>query len=292
MTDSAVTGRLNSPSDFMERTSGRPHSNLRRGRTEGELPARDMHDRYRREEHTGRRTGMANGLSVIGGVTAGLGLMYFLDPDQGRRRRALARDQMVHAAHKTGDAMDATSRDIANRAKGAVAELRGRWQGAEVSDDLLRERVRARVGAVVGHPSSIEVDVRDGRVTLSGPILVYEVDRLLRRVAAVRGVKDVEDRLEVHAEPGNVPGLQGAPRPPRGGEVFDLMQRNWSPSTRLFTGLAGLSLAAWGARRLTVFGIAMATVGVGLLSRAVANVPLSSLSGLESGKRSLRIARS
>jgi hypothetical protein len=235
---------------------------------------------------------MANALSVIGGVTAGLGLMYFLDPDQGRRRRALVRDQMVHAAHRTGDAMDATSRDIANRAKGAVAELRGRFQHAEVSDDVLRDRVRARVGAVIGHASSIDVDVRDGRVSLRGPVLAHEVDRLLRRVSAVRGVVEVEDRLEVHAEPGNVPGLQGAARAPRGGEVFDLMQRNWSPSTRFFTGLAGAGFTAWGVRRADGPGIALATFGLGLLVRAVANLPLASLSGLEAGRRVLHRARS
>ena len=235
---------------------------------------------------------MANVLSVIGGVTAGLGMMFFLDPDQGRRRRALVRDQMVHAAHKTGDAMDATSRDIANRAKGAVAELRGRFQGEDVSDDLLRERARARVGAVVGHASSIEVDVRDGRVTLRGPVLTHDADRLLRRVGAVRGVRDVESQLELHTEPGNIPGLQGSRRAPRGAQVFDLMQRNWSPSTRFYTGLTGLGLGAWGARRLDVVGIAVATVGVGLLFRALANVPIVRWSGLEAGRRALRIARS
>jgi hypothetical protein len=235
---------------------------------------------------------MANMLSVVGGVAAGLGLMYFLDPDQGRSRRALVRDQMVHAAHKTGGAVDATSRDIANRAKGAVAELRGRLQSGAVSDDVLRERVRARVGAVIGHASSIEVDIHDGFVTLSGPVLAHEVDRLLRRVAAVRGVTAVEDRLDVHAEPGDVPGLQGASRAPRGGEVFDLMQRNWSPATRFFTGLTGLGLATWGLRRLDAFGIAMATVGLGLVSRAVANIPITRLSGVDAGRRAIHRARS
>ena len=235
---------------------------------------------------------MANVASVIGGVAAGLGLMYFLDPEQGRRRRALAKDQMVHAAHKTGDAVDATSRDIAHRAKGAVAELRGRFQGEEVDDDVLRERVRARVGAVIGHAASIEIEVRDGRVTLRGPVLAHELHRLLRRVAVVRGVKDVDDRLDVHAEPGDVPGLQGAFRAPRGGEVFDLMQRHWSSSTRFFTGLTGVGLASWGLRRFDALGIAMATVGIGLLSRAIANLPITRLSGVDAGRRALRRARS
>src|SRR5712691_4234391 len=222
----------------------RSHSTGRR-RGSRESAARDMHDLPAIHCLQGGN-GMANVLSAIGGVTAGLGLMYFLDPDQGRRRRALAKDQMVHAVYKTGDAMDATSRDIANRARGAVAELRGRLRNEAVSDDILRDRVRARVGAVVGHASSIDVEVQDGRVTLGGPVLAHDLDRLLRRVAAVRGVQDVDNRLEVHAEAGNVPGLQGAARAPRGGEVFDLMQRHWSPSTRFFTGLTGAGLAGWG----------------------------------------------
>jgi hypothetical protein len=216
-------------------------------------------------------------VGLLGAAATGLGLMYFLDPDQGRRRRALVRDQMVHAAHKTGDAVDATSRDIANRAKGAVAELRGRFHDAEVSDDVLRERVRARVGAVIGHAGSIDVIVVDGRVTLRGPVLADEFDRLLRRVAAVRGVRSVDNGLEVHAEPGDVPGLQGRPRAPRGGEVLDFMQNNWSPTTRAFTGAAGAACVTWGLRRFDTAGIALAALGLGLLSRAIANIPMSRL---------------
>ena len=61
-------------------------------------------------------------------------------------------DQLVSAAHKTTDAVDATSRDVTNRARGVVAELRDRFsRNDHVSDDVLHERVRARIGSVVGH---------------------------------------------------------------------------------------------------------------------------------------------
>ena len=50
--------------------------------------------------------------------------MYVFDPERGRRRRALARDKAVHAAHKAGDALGAKSRDLSNRARGLVAETR------------------------------------------------------------------------------------------------------------------------------------------------------------------------
>ena len=200
----------------------------------------------------------------------------------------MVRDQMVHAAHKTGDAVDATSRDIANRAKGAVAELRGRFKDTDVSDDVLRERVRARIGAVIGHAGAIEVEVADGVATLRGPVLAHEIPRLLRRVAAVRGVKGVNDRLDVHAEPGDVPALQGRARTPRGGEVLDFMQHNWSPTTRLSAGAAGAAAVTWGVRRLDRLGLIVAALGIGLLSRAIANIPVSRLAGADTARRAAR----
>lgn len=214
-------------------------------------------------------------LRLFGAVGAGAALMYFLDPNTGRRRRALVRDQVVHAAHKTGDAVDATSRDISNRARGVVADLRGRLDGGDVTDDTLTERIRARIGAVGGHASAIQASVSEGIVTLSGPILADEIDRLLRRVRAVRGVRGVEDRLEVHAEPDGVPSLQGQPRRPRGGEVFELWQDHWSPTARLLTGVAGAALIVAGLRRLDHMGFSVAALGLGLLSRASTNVPLA-----------------
>jgi hypothetical protein len=120
-----------------------------------------------------------------------------------------------------------------------VAELRGRLRRDDVSDDKLRERVRARIGSVVGHGSGVETQVTDGMVTLRGPVLSEEIDRLLRRVQNVRGVRDVVNQLEVHEAPGNIPALQGRPRPVPVGEVFDLLPTRWIPSSRL-VGVAAL----------------------------------------------------
>jgi hypothetical protein len=188
-------------------------------------------------------------LRAITVAAAGAGLMYLLDPDGGRRRRAQVRDRLVSAAHRTGDAMDSTSRDVTNRARGVVAELRGRLSNVHVGDDVLRERVRARIGTVVGHPSAIEVGVSEGSVTLRGPVLADEVDRLMRRVNGVPGVRETINQLDIHDEPGNVPALQGRPRTRRDGEVFDLLQARWSPAARLFAGLAGTAVALWGVKR-------------------------------------------
>jgi len=216
-------------------------------------------------------------LRVLTTAAAGAGLMYLLDPAGGRRRRALVRDQIVRAAHRTGDAVDATSRDVGNRARGVVAELRNRLVNVEVSDDVLHERVRARIGSVIGRAGAIGATVIDGRVSLRGPVLADDVDRLVRRVRSVPGVREVIDQLDVHDEPGGVPGLQGRPRPPRGGEVFDLLQTRWSPTGRLFAGLAGAAMALWGVRRLDLPGIALTAGGLVLALRGVRNEPLTAL---------------
>ena len=212
---------------------------------------------------------------LLGAAAAGAAIMYAFDPETGRRRRAVVRDQLVHAAHKTSDAVDTTSRDLTNRARGVVADIRGRFHSSDVSDDVLAERVRARVGAVVGHASAIDVRSEDGRVVLTGPILADDVERLRRRVRAVRGVKELDDRLEIHTVPDSVPGLQGRPRPPRGGEVFELWQENWSPTARLLVSVVGIAMIAAGLRRFDFLGATVAMTGFGLLSRAATNTSVT-----------------
>ena len=51
-------------------------------------------------------------LTALAGAGLGAGLMYILDPQQGRRRRALMRDQFVHALHELDDAIGVLSRDL------------------------------------------------------------------------------------------------------------------------------------------------------------------------------------
>jgi hypothetical protein len=75
-------------------------------------------------EGLGHVNGGAGGgiLMLFGGVALGAGLMYILDPDRGRRRRALLRDKLVSASNKASDAVGKTSRDLSNRAQGVIAE--------------------------------------------------------------------------------------------------------------------------------------------------------------------------
>jgi hypothetical protein len=61
--------------------------------------------------------------TVLTGFGIGASLMYFLDPERGRRRRALVRDQLAHTIRLTRDAAGATRRDVGHRTAGPVASL-------------------------------------------------------------------------------------------------------------------------------------------------------------------------
>ena len=64
-------------------------------------------------------------LEWLAALAAGAALMYFLDPVSGRRRRALVRDQMVHAQHEIAECTQGAVKDLRNRAQGLYAEARG-----------------------------------------------------------------------------------------------------------------------------------------------------------------------
>lgn len=225
-------------------------------------------------------------LLIAGGI--GAGLMYLLDPDRGRRRRALLRDKVVHAWHEANDAIDKTTRDVANRTHGLIAEAEALFNHEEVSDDVLVARVRSKLGRVVSHPHAIKVRAENGRVTLEGPILEREVEALIDQVASIRGVKEIVNRLEVHDKP-DIPALQGGRR--RAGQRFALLQENWSPATRLFATVAGGAAALYGLRRDDAYGPALSLVGLGLAARALTNKDLARLFGLGNGRRGIDVQK-
>lgn len=66
----------------------------------------------------------------VSGFALGAAVMYAFDPQGGRRRRALVRDQMTHFARTTGDTVEAKARHWSNKAAGAAAEVQGVFRSA------------------------------------------------------------------------------------------------------------------------------------------------------------------
>src|SRR5262249_58637899 len=95
------------------------------------------------------------------GVALGAAGMYLFDPVQGRRRRAVLRDKFLHAGRQLTEAADTAARDLSQRARGVLAETRSLFAGEPATDEVLVQRVRARMGRAVSHPRAISVTAQD-----------------------------------------------------------------------------------------------------------------------------------
>src|SRR6478609_2851213 len=203
--------------------------------------------------------------SLIGsaglGAGVGAGLMYLLDPEGGRSRRALARDKSVSALKQGGKAAARTSRHLGNKTKGLVARTGSKLRESDLAEEgqKLLKKVQKAVRATVSHPSAIDPILEAGRVHLHGLVLASEVARLVAALEAVEGVNGVENRLELHESPRDLAAFR------KGG-------RRWvGPATRVLTGTTGSALALAGLRKKRGLGVALGAVGLGLLAHGIAN---------------------
>lgn len=137
---------------------------------------------------------MNKGVALVGGLGLGAALMYFLDPDRGKRRREVVRDKVESAGNKVGSYADKMSRDIRTRASEVVSEAKSLFLHEEVTDDVLMERVLSKLG---NHLGTVDVQATNGAVILSGSVLADELPELLSTISHVPGVKRVENQLRV-----------------------------------------------------------------------------------------------
>jgi osmotically-inducible protein OsmY len=156
---------------------------------------------------------MNKGVALVGGVGLGAVLMYFFDPDRGKRRRAVCRDKIESAGNKVGDYAGKMSHDVRNRAYGIMAETKSLFAHEEVPDETLVDRVRSKFGRHSIDAGAIDVQATHGVVILSGSVPASEEHGILKAARRVRGVSKVESQLRVLPDKAKAPELQGTPQP-------------------------------------------------------------------------------
>lgn len=168
---------------------------------------------------------MIRSMNFYRGLALGAGLMYLLDPDEGKSRRATLGDRLSRARKGAQGFVGDATPDL---------------------DDGIAGRVRAKLAGYVSHPGALSVEARYGSVTLSGPVLRGEAEALIGAVSSVRGVREVLNRLEPHDPDEDLPGLHG---PGRHGESRS-RRVVMTPGLQLMAGVLGATAVAYGAGRI------------------------------------------
>jgi osmotically-inducible protein OsmY len=146
-------------------------------------------------------------LKLILGAAAGFAAAWFLDPNDGARRRSVARDKALKYARQ-GKAEAVRRADYAaGQIKGAAVQkvpVGGREDAAErLNDPALKDKVESEIFREPDAPKDkVSVNVEDGVVYLRGQLDDREaIERLRDTAAKVEGVRSVESLLHPPDEP-------------------------------------------------------------------------------------------
>jgi uncharacterized membrane protein len=217
--------------------------------------------------------------------------MYFLDPQQGARRRAMVREKANRFVISIDESIDKAVEDTRNRARGVLSEMTAKLSDQGAPDWILEERVRSNLGRTGAHIGAVTIDADGGRIFLTGQVLRGEEDAIVIAARRTRGVHGVENRLRVIDNPEDIPALQGQPSP-RGRAVPEFQQRSWSPATRLLSSVGGSLLTLYGLTRKGVAKPVLSTAGLVLTARGMTNLDTRSLLGMGTGENGIRVNKS
>lgn len=136
------------------------------------------------------------GLIFLTGIAVGATLTYLLEPRTRLRRQAILRDKALSLAHRSITAGNRLSRHLRNRLQGIIAITSDlvRPEGSD-SDAKIAARVRSALGRATRHAHTITVEVREGQVSLKGPLAAHEAGGVIRVAERIRGVRRVENLL-------------------------------------------------------------------------------------------------
>src|SRR3712207_2744489 len=132
-------------------------------------------------------------------VTLGVAIACFFDPQNGRRRRALARDRGFALFRRGGRSVEQAGRAVGAEAYGVAQKARHlREEPKEYDDTTLARKVESELFRDPDVPKGqIDVNVQEGVVQLRGEARPDLIDELVERARKIQGVKDVENLLHV-----------------------------------------------------------------------------------------------
>jgi osmotically-inducible protein OsmY len=144
---------------------------------------------------------------ILFGAAIGAAAAWFLDPNDGTRRRNIVRDKTMKYARRGGGKAVQQASYATSTIKGkasAVAPGTSREPAAErLNDPALQAKIESEVFREVDVPKGkVSVNVEDGIAWLRGEVEDRAtISRLYQATARVDGVRGVENLLHTPGEP-------------------------------------------------------------------------------------------
>ena len=220
--------------------------------------------------------------TLITTIGLGAGLMYFMDPEHGSRRRAMVRDRANRFVSDIDESIDIALQDTRNRARGVLSELTARLSDEQTPDWILEERVRSNLGRIGQNTRGVTINADGGRIHLTGHVIRGDEEAIVKSAMRTRGVHGVENRVQVVDNPQDIPALQTS-------RAMQTAQGNWSPATRLLSSVGGSLLTLYGLTRKGLAKPVLSTAGMVLTARGMTNLDTKSLLGLGLGENAIRV---
>jgi osmotically-inducible protein OsmY len=142
---------------------------------------------------------------VLGLVGLGAALTYFFDPQQGRRRRAMARDRIAAFFRRRVREGERLGRTASAEIEGAVQKAKHLEEEPKPQPDdvTLARKVETEIFREADVPKGqINVNAENGKVVLRGEVDQPEMIKdLEERARKVQGVQEVENLLHLPGTP-------------------------------------------------------------------------------------------
>jgi len=138
-------------------------------------------------------------IGAFGALALGCAAMYFLDPRQGRARRAYIAQKASRLVNDSAGLARATGRHLANRSKGLYYESRRAVTAPfqSVDDNTLLDQIRTTLGRLTG-ASNVEASGTSGVIILRGQCDPNQIYNIVSTVEGLTGVRHVENELRAY----------------------------------------------------------------------------------------------
>jgi hypothetical protein len=162
---------------------------------------------------------------------------------------------------------DETALDVVHRTQFLLREIRALVVHAEVPDPVLEEKIRGKLVRMIARPDAVQVSVSQGKVALWGTAREEEIRRFSESVSSIRGVKNVDNRLEALTPPFTSwddaePGSRPIRRKPG----------SYPPAVSLIMAAGGVAMAVAGFRIRGEPGAVLVAAGAALLGAGAAGL--------------------